>query len=358
MDRDITTTVVNRLASEIPLLNEWFAGKKVLVTGGAGFIGSWLVKALVSLGSKVFVVDNLWRGSMQNLLYENEKPVIPFNEQFKLGDLTEFLTAREVINKTQPDIVFHLADIVAGINFVFHNEPFIFRSNILINSNVFAACKDANIPRVIYLGTACSYPKTLQMNTGGKPLVEELAFPADPESGYGWSKLLGEYELQLIANYSNMEVGLLRLHNVYGPRSVLSREKSQVIPSLIRKVINFPNEDFVVWGSGNQTRDFIFVGDVIDALLRLPLLGMNKGVIQISSAKATSVAELAKMIVAVSGKTIPINFDLTKPEGDIGRSGDYSKATKLLAWKPFTSMEEGLKITYAWALKQTSEDNF
>lgn len=349
MENKIISRIINQLASEnIPARN-FNSGKKILVTGGAGFIGSWLVKALTSLNSQVFVIDNLWRGSKDNLLQENGQPVISMDDQFILGDLMDYGIARAVLKKTQPDIVFHLADIVAGIDYVFHNEPFIFRSNMIINSNIFSACQEANIPNVIYLGTACSYPKKVQMKTGGKPLVEDQVYPADPESAYGWSKLLGEYELQLLSRYSAFEIGILRLHNVYGPNSIIAKQRSQVIPSLIRKAISFPEEQFLVWGSGKQTRDFIFVGDVIDAILRLPINGMGKGVIQISSGVETSVADLASTIVQISGKEIPILFDASKPEGDVGRSGNYSKATSILGWKPSTSIEEGLRLTYQWA---------
>jgi GDP-D-mannose 3', 5'-epimerase len=351
MKNEMINIVINRLEREKNLTAHWYSNKRILVTGGAGFIGSWLVKALTALGSQVYIVDNLWRGSMDNLRDEDGNMVVPVSEQFTLGDLHDYQVARNSIKKSQPDIVFHLADIVAGINYVFSHEPFIFRTNMLINSNVFSACQEEKVPRVVYLGTACSYPKELQLATGAKPLQEDQVYPANPESGYGWSKLMGEYELQLIAKYSKIDIGILRLHNVYGPGSVLSSKRSQVIPSLIRKAIHFPKEAFIVWGSGKQTRDFIFVGDVIDALLRLPLMGLNRGVIQVSSAQETSVADLASAIVKISKKAIPINYDITKPEGDVGRCGDFSKASEILGWKPFTPLEEGLRITYEWAEK-------
>ncbi len=182
--------------------------------------------------------------------------------------------------------------------------------------------------------------------------MEEQISPADPESAYGWSKLMGEYEAELVGRYSNMDVGILRLHNIYGPRSSLSIKRSQVIPSLIRKAARYPDEDFVVWGSGKQARDFVFVGDVVDALLRLPLKGMNEGAIQIGSAQETTIAELAQAIVKESGKEISIKFDTTKPEGDGGRSGNYDKARRVLGWKVFTPLQDGLKQTYEWAHDQ------
>lgn len=327
----------------------WYKHKKCLITGGAGFIGSWLVDALVKLDSEVFVVDNLWRGSLANLERSSAEYIIPLETNFMPGDLREYHTALTACLRARPDIVFHLADIVAGIDFVFANEPFLFHANMLINTNMFTAVKEAKIKKLVYVGTACSYPKTLQSKPGGVPLVEEQMYPAEPESAYGWSKLMGEYEAALIAENSDVQVGILRFQNVYGPRSILSIKRSQVIPSLIRKAIRFPDEEFIVWGSGKQARDFVFVGDVVDALLRLPLRGMGEGPIQIGTAEETTVAELASMIVDISGKGIPIKFDRDKPEGDGGRSGNFDKAKQILGWDALTSLKDGLKQTYDWA---------
>ncbi len=352
MDSLLVTQVLERIAGDKLELERYYSGKKILVTGGAGFIGSWLVEALVRLGAKVSVVDNLWRGSLGNLQKNDGTYWIPLADQFFLGDLREYHTALSACLKAAPDLVFHLADVVAGVDFVFANEPFLFRTNILINSNTFSALQEAGVENLVYLGTACSYPKKLQEKPGSPPLVEEQVYPADPESSYGWSKLLGEYEAELIAKKSGIQVGILRLHNVYGPRSILSKKRSQVIPSLIRKAIKYPQEEFIVWGSGKQARDFVFVGDVVDALLRLPLKGMGEGPIQIGTARETSVADLASLIVKISGKDIKIVFDPGKPEGDGGRSGNYDKARRVLGWDVYTPLEKGLEQTYHWAHEQ------
>jgi nucleoside-diphosphate-sugar epimerase len=351
MHRSLISRVLERLSEEELDLG-WYAGRRILVTGGAGFIGSWLVEGLVSLGADVFVVDNLWRGSLENLSRPEGGSWIPLSNRFYLGDLREYHVALSSLINSKPDLVYHLADIVAGIDFVFANEPFLFRTNVLINTNVFSAAQEMGLSRLIYLGTACSYPKKLQESPGGKPLLEEQVYPADPESAYGWSKLMGEYEAQLLAKNTETQVGILRSHNVYGPRTLLSKKRSQVIPSLIRKAIRYPEEEFIVWGSGKQARDFVFVGDLTDALLRMPLRGMSKGPIQIGTAHQTSVAELASMIVEISGKQIPIRFDTEKPEGDGARSGNYDKARRELGWNVLTSLRSGLEQTYDWANEQ------
>ena len=121
---------------------------------------------------------------------------------------------------------------------------------------------------------------------------------------------------------------------------------------MIRKVVRYPKEEFTIWGSGKQARDFIFVGDVVEALLLLPLKGMNQGPIQIASGHETSIAEIAKMIIKISGKQIPLKFDTSKPEGDIGRSGNCDKAKRVLGWDVTTKLEDGLRQTYALAFEQ------
>jgi GDP-D-mannose 3', 5'-epimerase len=355
MTNKLISTVISRLMKDDIPINS-YSGRRILVTGGAGFIGSWLVDALTQIGAEVYVVDNLWRGSLSNLTLETGTSTIPFENQFIFGDLKNYDVVLAACKKAQPEILFHLADIVAGIDYVFANEPFLFRSNLLINSNVIAAVRELNIQKIVYLGTACSYPKKLQQKQDRGPLVEGDVYPADPESAYGWSKLIGEYELDLLAKHSEIQTGILRLHNVYGPRSVLSPKRSQVIPSLIRKVIRYPLEDFIVWGSGKQSRDFVFVGDVIDAILRLSLKGLGKGTIQIGTAKETCVSELAETIVRISGKKIAIKYDTTKPEGDFGRSGSYEKAKQLLGWDVSTPIESGLEQTYEWAYEQINKN--
>ncbi|MFH1943672.1 MAG: NAD-dependent epimerase/dehydratase family protein [bacterium] len=331
-------------------MTNFWETKKVLVTGGAGFIGSSLVKSLVSFGANVHVIDNLWRGSISNLIDEQGNYIIDIETKFHLVDLTDYSKALEFIKDF--DVVYHLADVVAGVNFVFNNEIFIYRQNILINSNTLAACLFNYIKNYVYVGTACSYPKHLQMVDSVAFLHENQTYPADPESSYGWSKLMGEYETELVSENAQINVGLLRLHNVYGPRSVYDEQRSQVIPSLIRKAIFHPHEDFIVWGSGGQYRDFVYVDDVVNALLLVFERGMNKGLIQIGSEIPTSIHDLAEMIVSISGKDIHISYDETKPEGDRGRVAVCDRARNILNWHPRIDLREGLTRTYNWIDKK------
>ncbi len=239
--------------------------KKILVTGGAGMIGSNLVKRLVSIGLDVSVIDNLWRGKREHLLNENGNYVIDMASKFYEVDLSLDEKLDHII--AEVDYVYHLADVVAGVDYVFNNQGSVFRQNLLINSNLIAAVRRNPVKGFVYVGTACSFPASLQSGVDARPLKEEDQYPAYPESSYGWSKLMGEYEAFLMEQETGIPVSVLTLHNVYGTPCDFGIEKSQVIPSLVRKAIAYPVSDFVVWGSGEQGRAFVHVDDIVDALI-------------------------------------------------------------------------------------------
>lgn len=318
----------------------------VLVTGGAGMIGSNLVKRLVREGWRVTVADNLWRGRREYLIGDDGRPVIDLTTQFFELDLT-------VPGVLEPhlanvDYVFHLADVVAGVGFVFNHQGFIFRQNLLINSNVISSAKKFPLKGFIYVGTACSFPAHLQTGVDAAPLREADQYPAAPESAYGWSKLMGEYETLLMGRETGIPVGVLVFHNVYGSPCDFSAKTGQVIPSLVRKAIAHPAEPFVVWGSGSQGRAFVHVDDIVEALLLAMQRGLGQGMIQIGPGQCTSIREIAETIVAISGKPIPIEFDTTKPEGDRGRCADFTKARQVLGWEPRVPLRAGLEQLYRW----------
>ncbi len=324
----------------------------ILVTGGAGMIGSNLVKRLVRNGNRVTVVDNLSRGKLE-YLSNRSGPVINLNQFFHQLDLSVPGILDSLL--VDVDYIFHLADLVAGIGYVFSNQGEVFRQNLLINSNVITSVKKFSPKGFLYVGTACSFPTHKQTGVDALPLKEEDMYPAAPESAYGWSKLMGEYESFLMEAETNIPVSVLTLHNVYGAPCDFSDTTGQVVPSLIRKAIYYPKEPFVVWGSGEQGRAFIYTDDVVDALLRAMECGLGHGMIQIGTNVCTNIREIAETIVEISGKDILIQFDRSKPEGDRGRCADYSKAQGLLGWMPRVSLCEGLSRTYQWVESKIRE---
>lgn len=330
---------------------------KILVTGGCGMIGSNLVKRLVKMGHDVQVIDNLWRGKLEYLNDENGQPVINLETNFHNVDLSTGLGIDPIVFSVE--YVIHLADIVAGIDYVFSNQGDLFRLNNLINTHVFHSVRKAGKERIkglIYVGTACSYPLTRQNSLDVIPLKEEELFPALPESAYGWSKLMGQLEIGFLEKECGIPCCTLQFHNVYGSPCDFG-ERSQVIPALIRKAINFPKEEFNVWGSGKQGRAFIHVNDIVDALVLALEKGWGKGWIQIGPSECTSIREIAEAVVKISGKDIVPFYDTTKPEGDKARSADWTKAKEVLGWEPKVSLEEGLKQQYDWVKAQIEKQN-
>jgi len=309
-------------------------------------IGSNLVKRLVKSGHQIKVVDNLWRGKLEYLNDDSGNCVIDIQSDFSNRDLSCAGSCDDLLEGI--DYVVHLADIVAGINYVFSNQGSLFRQNLLINSNVLDSVRKSKVKGFIYIGTACSFPETLQNTLDVVPLKETDLYPAQPESAYGWSKLMGQYETELLGKETGIMTCTLMLHNVYGSPCDFSIEKSQVIPSLIRKAINFPNEEFNVWGSGLQGRAFIHVDDVVDGIVLALEKGWGHGHIQLGPGVCTSIREIAEKVVEISGKNINIFYDLTKPEGDKARSADNSKAKNILGWEPKVSLTEGLEKQYKW----------
>ena len=159
---------------------------------------------------------------------------------------------------------------------------------------------------------------------------------------------MGEYETLLLGKETGIPVAVLVLHNVYGAPADLDDARSQVIPSLIKKAVRFPQQEFVVWGSGQQGRAFVHVDDVVSALISALDKGLGKGPIQIGPAECTSIGDIAREVVRISGKSIDIRFDTTKPEGDHARCADYSKATRVLGWTPQVPLADGLDRLYRW----------
>lgn len=325
--------------------------KSILVTGGCGMIGSNLVKRLVKDGWDVCVADNLWRGRIEYLYDEGNRPVIDLERNFFKVDLTDPDVCDQVIGKM--DYVIHLAAIVGGIEYVFENQGDIFRINNLINSNVFHAVKKAGrdqIKGLVYVGTACSFPRNRQDTPDPKPLREEELFPAYPESAYGWSKLMGQLEIDYLERETGIPCCTLMLHNAYGTPADYG-ERSQVIPALIRKAVNFPEEEYIVMGNGEQERAFVYIDDITDAFISALEKGWGHGCIQIGPSYCTSIKEIVDRIIRLSGKKIQPRFDTLKPEGNKARCADYTKAREILGWEPRIGLDEGLGRCYDWIEK-------
>lgn len=321
---------------------------RILVTGGAGMIGSALVRRLLAEGFGVTAVDSLWRGRREWLAAAG----LDCDRDLVVADLSQ----PGVLDPILPghDYVYHLADVVAGIGYVFAHQGFVLRQNLLINTHVFASVAQAKgLKGCIYVGTACSFPRGLQTGPEAPPLREPDLFPADPESAYGWSKLMGQIEAALMEKEAGIPVALPILHNVYGAPCDFGAERAQVIPALVRRAIECPpGGALTVWGDGRQGRAFVHVDDVVEGLVAAMTRGLGRGPIQIGPDRCTTIREVAETVVNVSGRNIPVRFDTAKPVGDLGRRADFAKARDLLGWQPRVALRDGIADLYAWVERQ------
>jgi GDP-D-mannose 3', 5'-epimerase len=310
---------------------------KVYVTGVAGMIGSNIARSLLESGFSVVGIDNLWRGTKRNIADLLAKQEFSFRHADIIGDRDWYR------DMDRQSTLIHVADIVAGIGYVFANEWSVFQKNILINSQIARTVNELKPRHLIYLGTACSYPQKLQRSVDTSVLSEANKLPADPESGYGWSKLVGEIEFRLAVKDTATRFTVLDLHNVYGWPCIYRDSTSQVIPSLIFKALNAKDRRLSVWGSGAQGRAFLHVTDVVAAVQSALQYSGSESTFMIGPDHCTTIAEVARLIQDHPRVGIDqIVFDTSKPTGDIGRFADSRLALRELGWTPKTEFRAGL----------------
>jgi nucleoside-diphosphate-sugar epimerase len=314
----------------------------VVVTGGAGFIGSHLVKRLVDSGRQVRVVDDLSRGKLSNL-----DGLAREDYDLEISDLRSRECAKKVTSDA--DVVFHLAARVGNVPYLHGSreaELKAFQGNLQIDANVFSACIEFDVKRIVYASSVSVYPSDLQHQIGARFSEDDIT-SIEPDGGYGWAKLMGEYQLGLM----EATVGVARIFSIYGACMSLD-DSAQAVAMLCKKAARYPREPFIVWGSGKQTRDYLHVSDCVEALL---LLEKHGGTVNVGSGHALSVGELAEKIVQVSHKPIQVEYDPSKPTGMMSRTADISKL-KSMGWKQKMSLDDGLKETYSWVQSQCNLD--
>jgi len=315
-------------------------GKHVLVTGGAGFIGSHLVDELLRRGAYVKVVDNLSRGKLTNIRHCLDEI------KFVKADLASKKAAEESVKDV--DLCFHLAATVGGVGYMASHPSEIFKT-VCIDHNVLDACRKMEVERLLYTSSACVYPIDLQKNVNQAPLKEDdaLAYGAKPDSDYGWVKLLGEIQCQSYHKIYGTKIAIVRPFNPYGEREIFDPDQSHVIPSLIRRAVN-REKPFIVWGDGKQIRSFEYVKDVVEGMILSIEKAANADPINLGGGDVVTIRELAELILKLTEHNVQIRWDTTKPQGIRCRKADISKAKKILGWAPRTSLEEGLSKTIKW----------
>jgi len=313
---------------------------KIVVTGGAGFIGSHVVEKLVQRGHEVSVVDNLSRGCLENLASVKEK--ISFHKV----DCTRLALIRSQLRGK--DCVIHMAAMIGGVNFMLSHQTDSY-NNSFLDYQVLRACREAEIPKIVFTSSACIYPTFMQTEQGDGLLKEEDAFNpgAKPESVYGWCKIFAETALQAMHTETKQKAVILRLFNAYGPREFFNVEKSHVIPAMVMRA--FSKEDpFGIWGRGIQKRAFTYVDDVAEAICRGYEYIEKPDPINIGTRDTIMIDDLAKKILAIAGYTPEIKHLLEYPEGVFQRMPSLEKAKDLLGWEPTTSLDDGLRKTWEY----------
>jgi len=334
--------------------------KNVLVTGGAGFVGSHLVDRLIGLGANVTIADNLSKGSLNNVfevwtkhglkfsINPNENKIVAGSHKFIKCDLEEKNQAREAVK--DQDIVIHLAATIGGRGYIDTHRAECCE-NFAINHNVFAEAFRAGVDRIHYASTACIYPISLQSEYNSSYLLkEEDAFKdgwANCDGEYGWSKFMGELELLAFHEEYGLKCSISRYVNAYGERE----NDTHVIISLIKKAVE-KQDPYIVWGSGEQDRDFTYVSDIIDGTL-LATEKVNDGTpINLGTSVRHKIKDVAHMLLRLTDhKPRKVFFDKSKPTGVVSRALDISRTKRLLGWKPKVTLEKGLTKTINWYIK-------
>lgn len=319
-----------------------FYNKKILITGGAGFIGSNLAKNLVNYGNQITIIDNLDRGKLE---FINE---LLTDINYINVDIRDYERIKNHFNNQ--DMVIHLASKVGGIG-TYTSKPYeILRDNILIDSNVLQASIQSGVNNYFYASSAHVYPKTLQTMSDSPKINENDAYPADCQLSYGWGKLIGEKQIECaIKEYPWFKAAIARFIGIYGPNQDYQLETGSVIPVFSHRAIKYPKIPFTVWGNGMETRSYCFIDDAIECIK----LMVNKantqnlvGPLNVGKEERHTISEIAKNIIDISGKNITIKYDASKDTVIWGQWCDCQLAKELLGWEAKTALKDGLTIVY------------
>lgn len=335
--------------------------KKVLVLGAGGFIGSHLVKKLKENGNWVRAVD-----------LKRPEHLQTFADEFIIGDLREQrfvesifklesrggypipydLYVQPFTDKLQFDEVYQLAADMGGAGYIFtgENDADIMYNSSLINLNVLNNCVKFNVKKIFYSSSACMYPEHNQLDANNPNCEENSAYPANPDSEYGWEKLFSERLYMSYRNNYEIDVKIARFHNIFGPYGTYDGGKEKAPSALCRKISKTNDGgEIEVWGDGKQTRSFLFIDECIEGVLRLMESNFN-GPVNIGSEEIISINDLAKLIIKISGKNITIK-NIDGPTGVRGRNSDNRLIKEKLNWSPTQPLYDGLIETYKWINK-------
>ncbi len=314
--------------------------KTALVLGAGGFIGSHLVRRLKK--------DGYWVRGVDLKLPEFSETEA---DDFIVGDLRDIIFCKQVIDKSF-DEVYQLAADMGGAGFVFtgDNDAHIMHNSAMINLNVLELCKDY-VPslKIFYSSSACMYPEHNQLDPDNPNCAEDSAYPANPDSEYGWEKLFSERLYKAYERNYGLEVRIARYHNIFGEEGTWAGGREKAPAAMCRKVAE-ANSEIEMWGDGKQTRSFLYIDECVEGTIRL--MGSDySDPVNIGSEEMVTINELAKKVMRIAGKELDIKH-IAGPEGVRGRNSENSLIQEVLDWYPSLPLDEGLTKTYDWINKE------
>jgi nucleoside-diphosphate-sugar epimerase len=318
--------------------------KKILILGGCGFIGGNLSKKLTEEGHFVRNVD-----------IKRHEFFTKFNSEWMQGDLRKPKFVHDVMCLPDGsfDEVYQLAADMGGAGYIFsgENDANVMHNSALINLNVLDTAIRTGVKKIFYSSSACMYPEHNQLDPENPNCEESSAYPANPDSEYGWEKLFSE-RLYLAYNRNyGLDVKIARFHNIFGPYGTYKGGKEKAPAAMCRKVAEcLDGGEIEVWGDGQQTRSFLYIDECIDGILRL-MDSDFKGPVNIGSEEMLSINQLAQNVIDISGKEIYIK-NIEGPTGVRGRNSDNKLIREKLGWEPTKPLYDGLIKTYDWINEQ------
>lgn len=328
--------------------------KKVIILGGGGFIGGHLGKRLKGEGCHVRIAD------IKNHEFWDHSEIC---HEFMKCDLTDPKAVSLVVTE-EADEVYQLAADMGGAGYIFtgDNDANVMHNSALINLNVAKECVEKKVKKVFYSSSACIYPEHNQLDPNNPNCVESSAYPANPDSEYGWEKLFSERLFMAYNRNYKLNVRIARFHNIFGPQGIWSGGKEKAPAAMIRKVVETTEDgEIEVWGDGKQTRSFLHVRECVEAVLRLMDSEFKKPV-NIGSEEMVTINQLAQMAIDISGKNISIKnlegkefynkYGFKCPTGVRGRNSENSLYREQIGWEVNQSLIEGMEDTYTWIDQQ------
>lgn len=316
--------------------------KTALVCGAGGFIGTHLVRHLKQEGYWVRGVD---------LKYPEFSTTQA--DEFIIGDLRDPAVCQKVLDKSF-DEVYQLAADMGGAGYIFTGEhdADVMHNSAQINLNMSYFGQKAGIKKIFYSSSACIYPRRNQQNPNSPLCSEESAYPADPDSDYGWEKLFSERMYFAYHRNYNLNIRVARFHNVFGPETAWTGGRDKAPAAICRKVAEAKNGGGIeIWGDGSQTRSFLYIDECVEGVRRLMASKDFYGPVNIGSEEMVTINELTQMVIDISGKKLKIK-NISGPVGVKGRNSDNALILEKLNWQPTMKLKDGMAKMYEWVNEQ------